>query len=68
MRPWWQAKWWPTDKWWVGRVTQLGGLLTMWATTSGWGQEETVAAIALAVSAVTTWITRNDPPPPEPAP
>lgn len=51
----------PSRKWLVAQVTAIGALLTMWATTGTWDQEETVALIGLFVQAVSTYLIPNDP-------
>ena len=51
----------PSRKWIVAQVTALGALLTMWTTTAGWDQEETVALIGLVVQAVSTFLIPNAP-------
>lgn len=55
----------PSRKWFATQVTAIAGLLTMWATTGGWNQEETVALIALVSQAAIGYLTPNaqdDPP------
>jgi hypothetical protein len=51
----------PSRKWAVAQVTALAAIATMWATTGGWNQEETVALIGWVVQAVSTYLVPNDP-------
>lgn len=51
---------WPTRKWWVATATFVAGILTMWATTGSWDQEETVALIAGALQAFNSWLVPNE--------
>jgi mannose/fructose/N-acetylgalactosamine-specific phosphotransferase system component IIC len=51
--------WRPTRKWVVGQVTALGALVTMFVTTGGWDQEETIALVGLAVAAATSYLVPN---------
>lgn len=51
----------PSRKWIAAQVAAIGALLTMWATTGSWDQEETVALIGWFVQAATTYLIPNDP-------
>jgi hypothetical protein len=50
---------WPTRKWFAAQVVAIGALLTMYVTTDGWDDEETVALIGLVVQAFTTYLVPN---------
>ena len=50
---------WPTNKWLVAQVTDIGALVTMRLTTGGWDAEESVALVGLLVQAICTWIAPN---------
>lgn len=49
----------PTRKWVAARIVALAGIATMWATTSGWDVEETIALIALLSEAGTSYLLPN---------
>ena len=49
----------PSRKWGVSTVGGIGSVLIMWATTGTFDTEETVAAITLAVTALTVYLTPN---------
>ncbi len=49
----------PTRKWAVTQITAVAALLTMWATTGGWDQEETVGLIGLVAQAAIGYLTPN---------
>lgn len=51
----------PTRKWFANIIVALAGLLTAWATTGGWNQEETVVLIGILSAAVVAWLVPNDP-------
>ena len=51
----------PSRKWLVAQATAIGALLTMWVTTAGWDQEESVALIGLCVQAISTYLIPNAP-------
>jgi|GEM_PF-6354489 len=52
--------WWPTRKWWVHLVTALGTFLTVLTTADwNWTDEVQIAAIALMVSLLTTYLAPN---------
>lgn len=55
--------WVPSRKWFAQVIGMAGALFMMWATTGSWDQEETVALITLAVTALTTYILPNAEPP-----
>lgn len=51
----------PTRKWFANVVIAAGGLLTAWAATGTWDQEETIALIGVASGAIVAWLVPNDP-------
>ena len=55
------TSWVPTRKWFVTQVTALAALATMYVTTGGWDQEETIAAIGIASQAAIAWLVPNQP-------
>jgi hypothetical protein len=53
------GKYMPSRKWGASTVGGIGTVGIMWATTGTWDVEETVAAITLTVTAISTWMLPN---------
>ena len=54
-----KTTWVPSRKWFVTQVTASAALLTMWVTTNGWEQEETLSLIGLVSQAVIAYLVPN---------
>lgn len=50
----------PTRKWVAAQVVALAAIATMYVSTGGWNQEESVALIGWFVQAATTYLVPNE--------
>lgn len=49
----------PTRKWVTARIVAVGSLATLWVTSGGWDQPESVLAIALVTEAAASYLMPN---------
>jgi len=54
------TNWIPSRKWLAATVVAVTGLLTTWATTGSWDQEETLMAITIVSARLVAYLIPNE--------